>query len=193
MGKFFIAVVPVGLTENLELQRLVSKLKRTLKDRGQNVRWVPPDLWHITLHFLGQMDGAMSARLRARMEAWRPDVSAFQLRLQGMGAFPAAEEARVLWLGVATNQDLMDLQGGLRAELVAGGITPEEREFNPHLTLGRFRNLHHAGDLIALGGRKHFGDYAIRDVVLFESVLQGGIAKYSPVWRVPLLQPQAGP
>lgn len=182
MQRQFIAVVPEGLTENHELKSLLGKLKRTVKDRDQQVRWVAPDLWHVTLRFLGELHGD-SARLREWFMNAEFGTFDLTLRLQGLGAFPDVTAARVLWIGVAEDQALLDLQTKVSSMLDVEKFPPGEREFNPHLTIGRFRNPHHAGDLVALGGRKFFGDYKIKEVVLFESVLQGGIVKYSVVAR----------
>lgn len=178
MAKRFIAVVPDGLSENAELRALLTKLRRTLKERGQEARWVVPDLWHVTLQFLDPATTA--AQVDDLFEEWRPSIQEFTLRLQAIGAFPAPEEARVLWVGVKENQDLLDLQTDLARHL----RTPApERPYNPHLTLARFRNSISATKLIELGGRKHFGDYKIKELVLFESVLQGNIIKYVPQRR----------
>jgi 2'-5' RNA ligase len=189
LGRKFIAAVPEGLSENLELKQLMGKLKRTLDQREQVVRWVAADLWHVTLAFLGEFaPGSVeaeqaSARLREFLEKWSPAIGGVTLRLQGLGAFPRVDEARVLWIGVQENQEFLDLQRDLQERLVTAGFALGEREFNPHLTLARFRNMSNVSDLVKLGGRKHFGDYKIGELILFDSVLQGNILKYSPVFR----------
>lgn len=181
MGKRFLAVVPDGLQDNLELRALMTKLRRTLKERGQEARWVAPDLWHVTLQFL---DPATPAdQVDDLFLKWRPPLTEFTLRLQGIGAFPSSLDARVLWVGVKENQDLLDLQADLARQL---GVANPERPYHPHLTLARFRNAISAQKLIELGGRKHFGDYNIRELVLFESVLEGNILKYVARRRAPL-------
>jgi 2'-5' RNA ligase len=159
----------------------MGKLKRTIDQREQVVRWVAADLWHVTLAFLGEF--APLASLREFLENWQPAVGGVTLRLQGLGAFPSVEEARVLWIGVRENQEFLDLQRDLQKRLVAAGFALGEREFNPHLTLARFRNTSNVNDLVKLGGRKHFGDYKVGELILFDSVLQGNILKYSPVFR----------
>jgi 2'-5' RNA ligase len=189
LGRKFIAVVPEGLNENLELKQLMGKLKRTINQREQVVRWVAADLWHVTLVFLGEFAPASieaeqaSASLREFLQDWRPAIAGVTLRLQGLGAFPRVEEARVLWIGVQENQEFLDLQRDLQEQLVAAGFALGEREFNPHLTLARFRNMSNVNDLVKLGGRKHFGDYKVGELILFDSVLEGNILKYSPVYR----------
>ncbi|MBX3021965.1 MAG: RNA 2',3'-cyclic phosphodiesterase [Bdellovibrionales bacterium] len=180
MGNQFLAVVPEGLKDNKELAQLLGKLKRTMRERDQEVRFTPPDLWHVTLYFLGEVP-AEETRLVKLLEEWSPPP--VTLRLQGLGAFPAPDQARVLRVGVQASQELLDLQADLGARLKGLGFPPDERGYAPHLTLARSRNLVSVTDLVKLGGRKHFGDYKIREVILFESVLQGNIIKYVPRWR----------
>lgn len=182
MGRQFIAVVPKELDQNVQLKQLVGKLKRTAEGRGQNVRWTPPALWHVTVQFLGDLLPEQTPSLKNLLEEWTPPRS-MNLRMHGVGAFPSAEQGRVLWLGVQESQDFLDLQADLSARLKNAGFALSEREYKPHISLARFRNLMNLTDLVRLGGRKHFGDYAVSEVVLFESVLQGNIQKYMPQYR----------
>ncbi|MGE0527079.1 MAG: RNA 2',3'-cyclic phosphodiesterase [Bdellovibrionales bacterium] len=183
MGHQFIAVAPYGLQENMELNQLMTKLKRTMSGRRQEVRWTPPNLWHITVHFLGTLTSEQGRRVQGLLEAWNPGVEGLRLRLQGLGAFPDPAHARVLWLGVQENQEFLRLQRDLGKILAAEGFPPESRDYRPHLTLARFRNSIAVGKLLELGGRKYFGDYDVGEILLFESVLQGNILKYMPRYR----------
>ncbi len=177
VGRKFIAVVPAGLSENADLKQLIGKLKRTTSDRGQDVRWTPPDLWHVTLVFLGDVEDL--GKLTDWFLGWNPAVvGEISLRVHGLGAFPSVEEARVLWLGIGESQEFLNLQREAAAQ-----FSLSDHEFKPHLTLARFRNTRNAADLVKLGGRKHFGDYAVGELVLFDSVLQGNVLKYVPMLR----------
>ena len=157
----------------------MSKLKRTSKDRGQEVRWTPQDLWHVTVCFLGDLKGEESATAERVFREWDPTPFAdLELRVQGMGAFPSTEETRVLWLGVQENQGFLNMQASLAAAVAAAGLPRAEREYRPHMTLARFRNPFNGGRMVDLGGRKKFGVYRVGELILFESVLQGNILKY---------------
>jgi RNA 2',3'-cyclic 3'-phosphodiesterase len=187
MGRQFIAAVPEGLSEDPELKQLMGKFKRTMDERDQEVRWVAANLWHVTAVFLGDLAASQQPDLKRIFENFKPSVAGdFVLSLKGIGAFPSPEEARVLWVGVQENQAFLDLQGELSAQLKQAGFALGEKEFRPHLTLGRFRNTINISDLVKLGGRKRFGDYPIRELILFESVLQGNILKYMPILRRPV-------
>ena len=70
------------------------------------------------------------------------------------------------------------------------GFPRENRIFRPHLTLGRWR--HPIGSQQELGGKLKrwknfaFGESAVDEVVLFQSVLKPDGAVYRPLKAVPL-------
>lgn len=183
MSRYFVAVTPQGLGENPMLKQLVGKMKRTFDGRELGARWVPPVLWHITLQFLGELTPDRRDELFDAVNSWAPPEAHFDLRLQGLGGFPADDQARVLWVGVQESQPLLNLQADLGRVLKEKAFLLEDRAYRPHLTLARLRNPHSIADMVAMGARKHFGDYKISEVIVFESVLQGNIPKYMPQLR----------
>jgi 2'-5' RNA ligase len=156
-----------------------------MDDKDKEVRWVASDLWHVTVQFLGDLSEPEKHAVVEFLGGWTPpeEWRAVELRVEGVGAFPAVEHARVLWLGIRKNQSLVSAQSHLAQEMEALGFPHDEREYTPHITLARFRNPRHASDLVGLGGRKHFGDYKVEELVLMQSVLQGNMTKYIPVFR----------
>lgn len=182
MGHLFIALAPEGLSENPEIKQLMVKFKRTMKDQEKEVRWVRPELWHITVQFLGDLTPDLEKTAEDFFANWEvpPSFQNLKLRLQGVGAFSSVEDARILWIGVQKGQSLLDAQSELSESLTASGLPTDSRPYHPHLTLARFRNPMNASELVNLGGRKHFGDYPVQELILFESVLQGNMVKYIP-------------
>lgn len=187
---YFIAVIPHGLQDNNEFRRLFSKFKRTLDDKGKEVRWVPPALWHVTVQYLGDITAAQKNQVIDFLENWvpPPELQNITLRLSGVGAFPSPFSARVLWLGTQKNQSLVQAQTILQEELSQFNLGSDEKGYTPHLTLARFRNLFNATSLTELGGRKHFGDYPVTELILFESVVENHMKKYIPVYKKQLVK-----
>lgn len=103
------------------------------------VTWVKPDVAHVTLHFLGEIEPADADALAGRLS--RPYATPpFELSLGGPGVFPGVERPRVLWLGI------VDCAGPLQAlhreageRLQEAGFRLEPRAFTPHVTLARVR------------------------------------------------------
>ncbi len=129
----FIAVeVPKGPSDQL------GRLQRSLGPEAPNVRWVAPEHFHITLAFLGDVPHNDIAPLcRAVGDAVAP-FDRFELRLEGLGAFPSPQKPRVIWVGaIGPGADaLVKLQRAVADAVNAAGHPPDER-FHPHVTIGR--------------------------------------------------------
>jgi 2'-5' RNA ligase len=99
-------------------------------------RPVPPDNWHVTLRFVGKVDDVTYDRWLGALD----QVSAPPIRvaMAGLGAFPHARRATVLWAGVES-VGIDGLAVAVEDATQAAGIAPEERPFRPHLTLARIR------------------------------------------------------
>ena len=110
-----------------------------LRERVPGAKWTPPDNWHMTLKFLGSVPPQLfDSVLRSVDEAVTEHV-AFKARLSGLGAFPSAERARVVWAGIEDRHgELAALARSVDRELAAE-FPSEERPFAAHLTLARLK------------------------------------------------------
>jgi len=129
-----------------ELSRIAATLGEGLP-RGA-VRWVQPELMHLTLHFLGDTDvGKLPAAGRA-MDAAVAGRAPFTLTLDGLGCFPNPRRPRVVWAGLAGDTaPLLALKAALDEQLAALGWPPEDKPFRAHLTLGRVKDERAAQNL----------------------------------------------
>lgn len=72
-------------------------------------------------------------------------------------------------------EDLVALQRQIDGELKKIGFKPEERDFHPHLTLGRAKSNRGIDELIGRMEKfreEEFGDFRVEGVVLFRSDLK---------------------
>jgi 2'-5' RNA ligase len=99
------------------------------------VRWSPPEQFHITLRFIGEMDDAQVARVEAALAD--VDVPPVRCVPYGLDVLPARRSPRVLMLGLERTETMMALYDALSTVLEAEGLAPEERTYRPHITLGR--------------------------------------------------------
>ncbi len=96
-------------------------------------RLVTAENLHLTLHYMGQLELPVIAQLQ--QAAAQIEQPVFSLRLDQFGSFPSAG---VLWLGCTHMPEaLIHLHQTLANELLAVGIEPEQRAFQPHITLMR--------------------------------------------------------
>ena len=131
----FIAVeIPLALRE-----AVCAATEPLQKSIGPAVRWVLMENMHLTLKFLGDTSPAnvelLSQMLRAEAELF----PGFELRLQGLGAFPNPKRPRVLYIGIQAPGTLEALQRGIDSASRRLGYESEERGFSPHLTIGRVK------------------------------------------------------
>lgn len=182
--RLFVAVeLPDGAKEGLAAS--IGQL-RGLTPAG--VRWANPAGIHLTLKFLGEVDGGLVEPLLGalREAAAGVDKAAFPLHLEGLGVFPNGREPRVIWAGVGGDLGtLAEVQGRVEAAAAALGLARERREFRPHLTLGRVRDgvtpaaRRELGSVVVEQGPAVAAAYAweVEEISLIRSVLtpQGAV------------------
>ena len=102
-----------------------------------DIRWLPPEQWHLTLRFIGEVEGGVLYDVGEALGEvpGRP----FDLRLKGIGHFPPRGEPRVLWAGVEKNAELNALKRRIDRALKDAGLPADPRRFAPHVSLARFR------------------------------------------------------
>ena len=99
------------------------------------VRWVPVENFHITLRFIGEVDGGVSQDIDASLAAVR--APRFSLGLGGVGHFGNGGNVRVIWAGVEKSPALRHLRDKVESAVVRAGLPPDGQKFNPHITLAR--------------------------------------------------------
>lgn len=100
---------------------------------GSNGHFMRPGNIHMTLHFIGNVsiDEMQCMKHRATELASK----AFELTIDSLGYF---KKARVLWLGCRqAPQALFELQRQLGEQLSPCGYRPEQRPYNPHVSIAR--------------------------------------------------------
>jgi RNA 2',3'-cyclic 3'-phosphodiesterase len=103
-------------------------------------RWVPPEQWHLTLAFLGEVAPERLPELTRRMGLAARRHRPFDLWLDGFGAFRNPRRAHVLWAGVAGDSDaLAALADSVGAGARRSKIDLEQRPYRAHVTVGRRR------------------------------------------------------
>lgn len=101
-------------------------------------RWVGTEQLHLTLRFIGEVDGGLFRDIRERLVEVRSEP--FTLQLDGVGFFPPRGKPRVIWVGLKKSSELLQLRCRIESCLVAIGLEREGRKFSPHITLARLKN-----------------------------------------------------
>jgi RNA 2',3'-cyclic 3'-phosphodiesterase len=95
---------------------------------------------HLTLHFLGEVPPESAPQIAERLRPVGRGIGPFELRLEGIGAFPSSSDPRVVWIGVTSGRaELVELARRVRSAL-EGTVRAPREEFVPHLTWFRVRS-----------------------------------------------------
>ena len=128
------------------MKEQVAGIQEKLKKRSRGIRWVNPELLHLTLKFLGDIRPEDLQIFEQPLRELAEETAPFQLSFDRLGAFPDLHHPRVIWIGVRDGYDQLkhlaekmeaifssrqDYQCGQRKK------GKEPNIFVPHLTLGR--------------------------------------------------------
>jgi RNA 2',3'-cyclic 3'-phosphodiesterase len=142
--------------------------------------------WHLTLQFLGNRADidAVAGALRGL------DVPAGMARLGGLGAFPSAKRARVVWLGLVEGDELFAvLAREIGERLTPLGHVPEERAYHAHLTLARLKTPADVRPTLEADAGGVGEAWPVDEVTVYESQLRRTGAEYLPRAAVALGSP----
>jgi 2'-5' RNA ligase len=98
-------------------------------------RWVPPENYHLTLRFIGEVESWRAQEVDDALAGIR--APGFELSLRGLGTFEKGGRISALWVGAEKNEGLAFLQAKVETALQRAGFEPERRRFAPHVTLAR--------------------------------------------------------
>jgi len=146
---------------------------------------------HLTLRFLGEVPEAALAALETGLRPAVAQHPAFEMVVEGVGAFPSADRPRVVWRGVGAGADpLRRLADSVREAVAAAGFPDDPVPFAPHVTLFRVRSprdRERARSLLeGIVPPPTPTPVAVREVHLVESRLEPGGAVHRVRRRFPL-------
>ncbi len=123
------------------LQEMLGKIQEHLKKSGADVKWVKPSHIHVTLKFLGEIPLEQVEKVKNVMHRSLDKFTAFPLHITHLGAFPKMENPHIIWVGIDPQQPtLKDIAIFLEEHLSEEGLPKENRDFEPHITLGRMKH-----------------------------------------------------
>lgn len=137
----------------LEIPRDAAVSLSLLRGGLPGARWIDVENYHITLRFIGDVDGPTADELVEAFDHVRR--TDFQLRLQGLGLF-GSKKPHALWAGVTPTPDLMALQAEIERICQRRGAPADPRKFKPHVTLARLKTAREADVVRYMQGRGDF-------------------------------------
>ena len=189
MRLFLAVTLPDDVRESIG--RATAEVRATVT----GVRWVRPELLHLTVKFLGERADGDERRLEGALRSPLVRVPGCEATIRGAGAFPNFRRPRVVWLGMHPVAPLAGIARRVDDALTPLGIEGERRPFRAHVTLGRVNEGFPAtqGEALerALRAVGVAWDLRVADVAVMRSTLGRGGPTYDVLARIPLGSPGA--
>jgi RNA 2',3'-cyclic 3'-phosphodiesterase len=121
----------------LEIPHSVAMSLSLLRGGLPGARWIDVENYHITLRFIGDVDGRTADEIVDRLD--RIDRPEFDLTLSGIGSF-GSKKPHSVYAGVSLVPEMVALQGEIERICQRLGLPADPRKFMPHVTLARLRS-----------------------------------------------------
>lgn len=174
----------------LEIPRNAAMSLSLLRGGLPGARWIDVENYHITLRFIGDVDGRTADEIVDRLD--RIDRPEFQVRLEGIGSF-GSKKPHSVWAGVSQTPDMYALQGEIERICQRIGLQPDPRKFTPHVTLARLKSSRVDDVVHYLSGRGNFytQPFTVGRFVLLSSRESVGGGPYLTEEIFPLHEPRS--
>ncbi|MGV6903843.1 MULTISPECIES: RNA 2',3'-cyclic phosphodiesterase [unclassified Brucella] len=137
----------------LEIPRDAALSLSLLRGGLPGARWIDVENYHITLRFIGDVEGHMADEIANALDrVRRPE---FMLNLSGVDAF-GSKKPHSIYAGVSPSPGLNALQAEIERICQRLRFPADPRKFTPHVTLARLKNARIEDVVHYLSGRANF-------------------------------------
>ena len=152
----------------LEIPRDAALSLSLLRGGLPGARWIDVENYHITLRFIGDVEGHVADEIANALDRVRRP--SFSLTLSGVGAF-GGKKPHAVWAGITPSPALNALQAEIERICQRLGLPADPRKFTPHVTLARLRNARTEDVAHYLSGRGNFhtAPFTVNRFVLMSS------------------------
>lgn len=141
-------------------------------------KWVEAGDLHLTLRFLGDIDGRTANEFVDSIVPFT--VEPFEMTLSGLGVF-GSQRPDVIWVGAEPKSVLARLNQWHERAARAVGLEPDTKPFVPHVTLARLRGTRPQEVAQFLESRGHFAlpPFRVSRIAIFSSRPGSGGGPYA--------------
>jgi len=137
------------------------------------LKLVDPEIMHLTLRFLGEINPQTVERVKQILAELH--FRSFEVHFTGVGTFPSLSRINVVWVGITKGQEqLSEIFQQIEPKLRQVGLAPDNKGFNPHLTIARVKsgvNREALSEAVAKMRDLEFGTMPVKSVKLKRSTL----------------------
>lgn len=184
--RLFVAVE----IENNEVLRDVIRFRDAIVScsKGKGIKGVEDENIHLTLRFIGEVPDSYVPQI-SECVTRASEFTKFQIRIEGVGAFPSVSRPRVLWVGITEGFDKLRSIRSKLEECLRRYAEPDKEEFVPHITVGRVKGSYDPAclkNVISAYENALFGFTQVSKVKLKRSILRPEGPVYTDVTVVDL-------
>jgi 2'-5' RNA ligase len=137
----------------LEIPRDAALSLSLLRGGLPGARWIDVENYHITLRFIGDIEGHVADEIANALDRIRRPE--FTLQLSGVNAF-GSKKPHSLIASVSPSPDIQALHAEIERICQRLMLPPDQRKFTPHVTLARLRNVRNEEVAHYLSSRGNF-------------------------------------
>ena len=165
------------LFTGLEIPPDVCQTLSSLRGGLPGARWIDPENYHVTLRFIGDIDGVSANEIA--MLLTRIDRKPFEVTVQGLTSF-GGKKPRAVVATIQPSRPLIELQAELERLMQRLGLDPEGRKFVPHVTLARLYDAssQDVADYLSVRGYFPSKVFTVERFVLFSARASTGGGPY---------------
>ncbi len=170
-----------------ELRNKMLIFQHSIKENGtySGIKWVKPENMHITIAFLGQVNGTLVPQIKSAISD--SDFSPVTIKTGKPEFFWKNNIPAILYINLNNTNNLEKYANKLRSKLSDNGIQFDRKNFTAHITVARIRDEHSA-NLLHKYINKNLDiykskDYTINNIILFESVFEAKGLQYIQLFK----------
>lgn len=166
-----------------EMKKYLAQRQADVKKNSDRGNFTGRENFHLTLRFIGEANREEIQRIKAAINGTAEAVESFGVKLGTLGEFPRNRK-KIIWIGISEgHRDLKELFEKLEANLEREGFPREEREFRPHITLGREIILNKDFQEVSKEIVIEAKSIRVESISLMESTRIHGVLHYVPIYR----------
>lgn len=172
----------IAVELNNQIRKDLGDFINILKKQTGDVKWVSQQNLHITLKFLGNTQDVLLPEIKESLLHIVSSYNPFYIKIYGTGIFPSRKNPKILWTGITNAEPLVELKGEIENAMELLGFEREDKQFRPHLTIGRVKSTRGINNIINELDRakdRNFGVMQVDRVNIIKSTLKPGGSEYT--------------
>ncbi len=176
----------IGIELEDETRQILQTSAKNLETCVEKGRFARAENYHLTLHFLGEMDEKALERVKTCTANTAKCFECFELELGKIGAF-TKKNRKIIWAGISNGTYHLDrVYKTLEEQLIEAGFPIERSPYTPHITFGRQFIVDMSDDALSQAAGLPAHKFYVRNITVFESTRVNDLLTYVPLQRYEL-------